>query len=895
MALLPYSKTTIRDRSAFTGIDVGTPSVNIATVINAKTGPLDRITLTSFDDLVNYFCTGTKILSTDDQTIQCVGALLNTTTVDVIRVTTSKIRIGKTNLGDIIYTDSDFNIIDKLTRVKIVNNTDADEYLGININNNLYVIGETPEGSINVNKDYEYDSENKQNNMVAFVDALAHNEVFNNVLTYSDNTIVTTAENQISNSDRTKVELSVIPTNQRLDVINNSTVNPGFDLLIGTNTYVFMGDGSNSPDTSSFINPVGIYGTNTVNAKWIFANIISEVDLSKISAYKVTFDFSSVQSYSSNIKNRLHDGVLTYNKEDVYNSFYCIINNEIYAYNYDTSDLISESITEKINITGTETDLIKIFRELERANGELIFSISDVVAYFFDTTIAVESASTYISLTLDEVDLYKVQLSEIEYTPESYSVYIDGTVYYCGSEEPEYDDVVLYTQLSSESLTYDTFVSKLFSQLEADRIIGRINTNSIYLTGESVVKCVDTLKVITTKLDQTATIADAKFAVVAKFPCSQALFKYAFVKNDEVEDYDVIDLTYVYNQISSTISISFDPEAMDGYGTSLYYTKYNEGTSENNYVRIIELNTDVDTPLPTEQVVIGAFGNELITADPEPTDYANAISKFGDYEDKQYSFIWDSGYSSPILAKAMITLGQTINAQVVPSFPVNYKKVEDILSYHESIGANSYQVVEVVPAHKSTYCGSFMTTVPGSLSYIVARVNSYLGSTIEFQPLFGATRGACTAPNLIWRINKKDQQTLADNNINSIINTINGTYLNFNLTQQKATTYLSEEQNVYMSNVIAHVCQEFNPSIIAELNNEELWNRIVTNLTARLTNRMYSGKNPTYNAIRVVCDGTLNTQEVIESRQLIYRVDVQYTPSTSYITAFVDVVRLNSF
>ena len=208
---------------------------------------------------------------------------------------------------------------------------------------------------------------------------------------------------------------------------------------------------------------------------------------------------------------------------------------------------------------------------------------------------------------------------------------------------------------------------------------------------------------------------------------------------------------------------------------------------------------------------------------------------------------------------------------------------------------NTFQAIEVVPGFKGTYCGSFLTAVPGGLAYIVARVNSYSNGSTEFQPLFGPRRGAVSAPNLQWYINKTDQQKLADMNINSIVSDINGVYINNNVTSQKITSYLSEDQNVYMSNVIAHICEEYNPKIIAELNDAELWGTVVNQLTQLLSARLQAGKKPTLNAFRVICDEKLNTQDVIEANQLKYKVEVQYTPSVKFVTAYLDVVRLNSF
>ena len=95
MSKLPSQNVTIRDLTTFTRMDNVFTGVPIATIINSKTGKFERTRLNNFDDLITYYCTGSAITQKDDVTIQCIGALLNYSPVDVIRVGSSKLKIGK--------------------------------------------------------------------------------------------------------------------------------------------------------------------------------------------------------------------------------------------------------------------------------------------------------------------------------------------------------------------------------------------------------------------------------------------------------------------------------------------------------------------------------------------------------------------------------------------------------------------------------------------------------------------------------------------------------------------------------------------------------------------------------------------------------------------------------
>lgn len=915
MAKLPYVKTTIRDLSQFINIGDGTTSLNIATIINSKTGPMERVTLTSFDDLLNYYCTGTLFTQKDDVTVQCVGAMLNYSPVDVIRVGTSRIRVGKTDDGKIIYTDNNWNLINKLTRLKFTDNSKVEDSQAISTDFFTYYVGDKPEKELDAPIS---ENPNPVTCSVPNLVKLVYENVAADMLTYDTSTITYEKETNFYDTYLTEATPSFLSASMKVTMDeDNKYVGINDALVINEASYVFVGD-STVDNFAIFDNPktkIKWFDNESMNAKKFFAMVVAEMPENDIVAYKINYDFQYLDDWSDNMNDRINTKNMfySYNKGETYTDLYIVKDHVVYRYNnselpekYSQPYLDSdgnEMAWEIINVNETETDFSKILNLLERtAKTEIVpVSIDETIGYFQDSNMLYTNVDNNPFLFDDTVDgVYTCKINKVKYQTDEYSIYVDGYVYYCGEKEPTiYDDVIEFISLEDEPLTFDAFMEALMTQLQADLVIGIVNMTTVMLNGDVPIKFSENLKIKRNVIVQSEVVKKSKFALVAKFPTTRKLFSFNFIRNTEIEDYDIIDLTWIYNQMSGTISFGFDENCVDGFGTLLYYNRYNEGDYENSFFHIMHFNDFVKWSKKDheaeEMEYIDSFGNELIMPDPQPTAYADALAKFEDYDDKQYSFIWDSGYASPILARKMNTLALDLNAQFVPSFPPKYNTVDQVKAYHQSLGLNTFQGVEVVPSFKSTYCGSFLTTVPGGFAYIVARVNSFKNVTSEFQPLFGPTRGAVAAPNLMWAVNKKDQQKLADMNINTIVSNIHGTYLNFNLTSQKVTSYLSEEQNVYMSNCIAHVCQEYNPKLIAELNNVELWNTVVNQLTQLIEIRMFDGKKPTMAKFRVICDGKLNTQDVIEARQLKYKVECQFYPSVAYVLTYLDVVRLNSF
>ena len=933
MSKLPSQKTTIRDMSQYTNIGDGISGINVATIINAKTGPMERMTLTSFDDLVNYYCTGSAITQRDDITVQCVGAMLNTSAVDVIRVGESKLKVGKTNDGKIVYTDSNYKLFDKLSRISFIDNSDVEDSLAISTDDISLFVGTKPKQDLEI--PYYNDNITREattNNLIKLI----ADRVDCNVLTFDADTLYHEKPTSFYDTYLTNVNATFINASTKISANNNDKkyIELNSALILNNTSYIFNGTGRNS-NSQIFEDPKQVINwlddDSMTNAKFL-ALVTSYLNNNEYVSYSVKYDFSNIKDYSDNLKEKITDDkVYYYNRQDSYDSLFFIKGDTLYRYNDcelpekytinssdvdddDKDDSVvtvegSDEVYNLISINGPETDFSRILNLIEcdrDVNEELILVLESSI-YMYDSNIYYSGDSELFTIDNKIDGIYKCHIEPAEYQIEdNYSVFINGHTYYCGEEpigvyvdKKGADETAEYITLSKDKLTYGEFIEKLYHQLQADMMLSFVNSSTILIADDVTVKKSSNIKVVKSIINQTDAISNSKFALIAKFPTSQQLFSYSYIRNEDIEDFDIIDVNWSYNQISGVMSIGFDDNSVDNFGTSLYYTKYNEGETENDYFHILQLNDfvkwDKDDKDGISETYVNAFGSELIVREPTAIDYADAIKKFLDYEDKQYSFIWDSGYASPVLAKAMNEVALEKNAQFVPSYPLDYRTVDEFIAYHNSLGLNTFQGYEIVPAHKGSYCGSFLTKVPAGLSYITARINSYRNGSVEYQPLFGPTRGVVSAPNLICSLNTTSRQKLSDLRINSIVSDINGTYICNNDTALVKTSYLSDENIVYMTNTIAHICEEYNPKIIAEESGPNLWDNIINQLTQLIEERLRSGKKPSIYNFRVVCDSKLNTQDIIESHRVKYKVECQFTLAAKYVTAYTDVVRLNSF
>ena len=400
-----------------------------------------------------------------------------------------------------------------------------------------------------------------------------------------------------------------------------------------------------------------------------------------------------------------------------------------------------------------------------------------------------------------------------------------------------------------------------------------------------------------------------KYVVVGRFLTSGDQFKVSTSNNND--DFNTKNLILTYKETEeSTYKISFDPDAVNDYGQSLYYDKINDGISASDYFYIYERNIDEENT-PNGGVIpegfTRSFGKELDVMEPDTADYIEAIQKFTsekyNTDDTKYDFIWDSGIADPSFARACSAVADKLNAEYPCSFPTKDKNMKDAFyinwqdyaDYRDAVGVDTPRTIFHAPVFKVAAVSTYMNTLPRSFSYIVSRISAYNSIANEFMALFGPTNGQIQAGTQPVKFDLDEREGLLDRQINSVITNSNGTYFNNNLTGQKEGSYLSEDQNIYMTNVISHICEEYNPTLFGKQNSPELWSKVIQDLTTRINNRMISNKADKLNGFKIVCNSQLNPREMIEQNTLTYEVWVMYNLSVKYVRAYVCVKRLGSF
>lgn len=863
MSTLPYEKVYAVDQTRGIASATPIPTLNIASVINSDTGPIEIIEVKNQAELIDNYCTGSVISATDNETIQFNGALLTKAQVDIVRADTSSMRVGKGSYTQKpLYFDKDYNLLNSITKIKLSQKSSTLDVLWVTVKNSegvktTYFLGgnsapEGKEGAINLAGE-DVVSVTIKNFFNLLFDkgvclSITDTEAtfIPEVVEFSDNLYIKDFNGKLY--EELVGQVSKLSADYSVKTIIDSTTS----LKVGP--YTYYDKDSYSINKSSFTNPVELsFKSDNGFPSGVFL-MLAIHDL--ISTNKVA------EPLGISAKATLGDKVVI---NDI-NKIYELIKE-------------AESIGGAITITDVNDDTKGPAIYYEKDSVEIVPSnINEVIKYenpsvdsFFKVTHATDETNpTYFK-------------SETNY------LVIDDQCYYSGVKTPNVPDVVSYISVSKEELSVSEFIEKAFEAMLNSYTIGRAPYNTFIFDGSHKVTVSDKIDYTISHIDQSS-VKDA-FAIVCKFTSSQPLFNFSYNKVTG-DEYDTYELAYNFKNVSNKITFSFDGDAVNSTGSSIYYEKFNEDPDyKNNYIQIVKLSGDKDL----NYYESGDFGNEVLNNPVTEAAYSEAILKFLKTKNKQYQFVTDAGHCSVELAQACKQVADEKFAQYAPSIPPTLKTVEEIKEHVSKLSLDDFRCQYLVPGHKSTYNGNFLSTVPASLSYMFARINAFQSVTGEFNPLFGVKKGTVAAPNLVTFFDDEEAQELADQNINVITKDMAGTYIRSNFTSQLINSYLSEDQNAYMTNVISQVCEKYNPEIVAELNTLETRMSVVNNLTTRLTERMISSKNPTITKFRVVCDESLNTQAVIEARQLIYQVWVQYSPSVAYVLAYVHVKRLGSF
>lgn len=954
----PYVKTSVVDQTSGITSVTSSNGLQIGCPINSVTGPTERITLNTLNDLVKYFMPGSSFSSSDDITIQHIGALLGSSPVDVIRVDSSTIREGIGSDGSKIYFDTDYNLLDEYTNFNIyaangslkpsviyvaVQTSDsttivlaAGDITAIPSPYNAYTIINVSECSYDVNTGVDIDKffRGIQGSLAAslgsdieyysgLISNTANNAIFNLKVVSVGNNLFNVNLNQYGNQ----------LTYTRLPVSNGGieyALTTGTSMSVGGYT-LYLNTGIES--TSNITNPVPVPSTsigagNAIPATVWYGLVANELAESTVIQDPTGYAAVNVLAYRSGTF-ALHGSIADYVQFGMYNelanseivfpgtianisNYYITLTYSGTAYNFGDAEGLANVSGNNYVLTATtlpgiygqlylalsqDTTLganIVIDNDNDNVQYNWLYYFEDVKPAINTTLISTDGEISASSGNSTGTDVYHLTTADnataFEY--DGLWILIDGNLFYTGTVTDGPAASAINTSINMGSGTYniDTFVKLLYENLDTVFDTYGYGNSGFIIDGDYT----DSYSAHSAfsgsiRLVNQAVYPD-KFAVIAAFPVTTKLFKYSYLKDTSKEG--LYQLALNYKGDNWEYGISFDPEAVDGYGNSQYYEALiNSNGDVNVFFRVAELAGDTTRDSYTSPL----FGNSINRIEPKASDYVIALDKFGEYDNKHYNYFWDAGYASPILAAAGVRLSNNVNAEFVPSFPVTYKRKDQFSAYRNSTGINDPRAYFLAPAQKQAVLGNFNSTLAGSLTFLRSRINLYNTGASEFAPSFGPNYGGVTVGSLVTTFGKSTREELLDYQINTISIGTTGANINFNLTAQSANSYLSEEQFMYLSNVICHIADDYGESLIGYPNDTATRMKVVTELTDRLNQRINSNKSPTASAFKVICNDELNPTSVVESRQIKYEVWVQYTPTIAYVLAATVIKRLGSF
>ncbi|MCQ2209215.1 MAG: hypothetical protein MJZ34_02875 [Paludibacteraceae bacterium] len=466
---------------------------------------------------------------------------------------------------------------------------------------------------------------------------------------------------------------------------------------------------------------------------------------------------------------------------------------------------------------------------------------------------------------------------------ESIKVVIGDKMYYTGSVAPSYTSLV---KLKGSSCSEEEFMSLLQNAL-ADANIYMYNGDFISTDPELNIQTFDgdqyTMELtVDEAVEQSPTEA---FAVVAKFPSSAAVTKYSYEFDSESE---IVSMNFNYKDgvYTEDWTFSFVPGVVDGYGVDQWYTRVNS-----DYIKVVQLNEDAK---PLESFTSRKFGNKIGLPQYAPQHLTNAISKLSDYEDDiAYDVISDAGVCDGNLAATISQLAAKLYSVYPASLPP-FTKVKDIKSYIGAIEGIHHYEVRMLSASDRIAVAGYSEVFPGSFKLIGQMVSAFRNPSTEFAPNFDLNHGSVGMNNPVQSWKRNEREELLDLRVETLKGGVTTPfYINDNITAQTPKSYLSEDQNVRMTNCALHAVQKMAKNYIGELNTKALRDRVQENVNSLIQDRLFKGRTYSPAQYLAVCDDTNNPIHIIEQNKLVISLYASFTPSIKYVLVDHYIVSLS--
>lgn len=369
-----------------------------------------------------------------------------------------------------------------------------------------------------------------------------------------------------------------------------------------------------------------------------------------------------------------------------------------------------------------------------------------------------------------------------------------------------------------------------------------------------------------------------QFAIVQKFPAAGSIFQFSYSKDSENDD--IIDLTLNYKSGTSRESwtMSFVPGVVNGYGIDQFYTRV-----ENDYFKVVNLMGDGNLGEWLDSYTSPFFGSAVAVPEYNVQYMINAMQELPEYEDGLYYYLLtDSGVIDTSYASAIQALCPALHSWYPVSLP-STSSTADLISFVSVAGLNSFYVRMLAASDRMNING-FSSVMPGSYKLIQSVLSLYRSQSNEFAPNYDINHGTVGMSNPAQSFRKDAREKLLDYKIETLKGGA-GTdyYINDNVTAQKTTSYMSENQNVLMVIAAVHECENIAKSYKAELNTAATRKRLEDALNSAIQNRLFKGKAYAPYQYYAVCDASNNPLQVINNNQLVADIYAQFTPSSKVI------------
>ena len=384
----------------------------------------------------------------------------------------------------------------------------------------------------------------------------------------------------------------------------------------------------------------------------------------------------------------------------------------------------------------------------------------------------------------------------------------------------------------------------------------------------------------------------SRFAVIASYPSKSKIFGLKMTMRDD----ETFDLTIRRKTTSSTFNVSFIPGTVNGYGTNIYYDYINSDMID---FKAIDLNINTDPVEIPEEIV---FGDEIVVPEPGLTQRKNALSKFTLETGYYYNYITELGYTNASFDIFANSIAETLNAQYLYASPKDYLTKSQIIQYRDTVGVDSRNSILFTPFYKDNTLGNFVVDMSPTVQVLQRLINNKKLFK-EFAPAFGPTNGEVaistkmsSSSGLLVDFNlREDREEMLGKQINTlrIDRGLGIVYINDMLTNQKKDSYLSDFNNMYMTNLIQHILDTFLKQFFAYFNNKATRDLVVTILTRAFQDRLFANQLYTPFGINVICDENNNPLSVVNDRKLIVDVESFYEVAIKYIDTYTRVLNLS--